>query len=506
MAAFGLHFGTCSACLAVYRDGKTNVVANDLGDRVTPCVVAFTEHEAVVGAAAKQGIIRNASNTVCHVKGLLGCRYEDPQTTEYIKTSTVNVLNQDGMPIFEVDHMGKPAKFSPTDIMEIIYKKMLETAQSHGGSGIQDAVLAVPPEFDMKQRDLVTNAATKAGFNILRVITEPSAALLAFDVGQLDHTERFKTLVYRLGGTSHEAVVMEVEHGMYRTVAKVSDSQFGGDVFTQVLQAFLMSEFNRQCRCDMKDNKRSVAKLGLAAERCKHSLSTMITAQCAVDSLYDGCDFHYNMSRARFDSLCLPLLPKCAALIEQALKEADCCKDDISKLIICGGGAKPPVVKKAICDFLPNAALLNSVPEDEIIAIGAAKQAALLVGGVESDNVSIDKESPLVNFKFLPRAVCIKTGNEDLEVVLPQHSLAPSRRQHTLTLPQAQTDVALEVFQADDPANPEAAQLLAKLIMRDLPPGSTIKSNFHLKREGDLHITCHEVTSDQCQSVTIPCS
>ncbi|KAK3803085.1 hypothetical protein RRG08_028006 [Elysia crispata] len=505
MAAFGLHFGTCSACLAVYRDGKTNVVANDLGDRVTPCVVAFTEHETVVGAAAKQGIIRNASNTVCHVKRLLGCQMDDPLVEEYSKTSSVNVVNQNGALMFEVDHKGKPARFNTTDIIKIIYKKMLETAQSHGGSGIQDAVLAVPPDFDSNQRNLVTDAATKAGFNILRVITEPSAALLAFDVGQIDQTEGFKTLVYRLGGTSHEAVIMEVEHGMYRTAAKVSDCQFGGDVFTQVLQGFLMTEFNRQTRSDMKDNKRSVAKLGLAAERCKHSLSTMITAQCAVDSLFDGCDFHYNMSRARFDSLCLPLLSKCTALIDQVLGEADCSKDDISKLIICGGGAKPPIVKKAICDFLPNASLLNSVPEDEIIAIGAAKEAALLVGGVESENISIDKESSRVNFRFLPKAVCIKISNEELEVVLPQHSLAPCRRQHTLTLAQAQTDVALEIFQTDDPAKLETSELLAKLIMRDLPPGSTIKSNFHLKREGDLHITCHEVTSDKCESVTIPC-
>ncbi|GFR72103.1 heat shock 70 kDa protein 14-like, partial [Elysia marginata] len=462
MAAFGLHFGTCSACLAVYRDGKTNVVANDLGDRVTPCVVAFTEHETTVGAAAKQGIIRNASNTVCHVKRLLGYQMEDPPVAEYSKTSSVKVVNQNGAPMFEVDHMGKPARFSPTEIIKIIYQKMLETAQSHGGSGIQDAVLAVPPDFDTKQRNLVTDAATKAGFNILRVITEPSAALLAFDVGQLDQTEGFKTLVYRLGGTSHEAVVMEVEHGMYRTVAKVSDSQFGGDVFTQVLQGFLMSEFKRQTRCDMKDNKRSVAKLGLAAERCKHSLSTMITAQCAVDSLFDGCDFHYNMSRARFDSLCLPLLSKCTALIEQALQKAGCSKDDIAKLIICGGGAKPPVVKKAICEFLPNATLLNSVPEDEIIAIGAAKEAALLVGGVDSENISIDKESSNVNFKFLPKAVCIKTSSEELEVVLPQHSLAPSRRQHTLTLAQAQTDIALEIFQTDDPTKLDVSELLAK--------------------------------------------
>ncbi|XP_055883356.1 heat shock 70 kDa protein 14-like [Biomphalaria glabrata] len=505
MAAFGLHLGTCSTCIAVYRDGKTNVIANDLGDRVTPAVVAFTDHEISVGAAAKQEIIRNATNTILHVKRLVGCKFEDPQVKEYMETASVKVVKDNDKPVFEVEQKGKSVKFTTQQIMELIYKKLLETAQSHGGSGIQDAVLAVPSDFNMEQRSIVSEVAKKAGFNILRVINEPSAALLAFDVGQLDQTERFKCLVYRLGGTSHDAVVYDVEQGMYRIIAKVSDSQFGGDKFTDVLQGFLTSEFNRQFRCNMSENKRSVIKLGLAAERCKHALTTMITAQCAVDSLFEGCDFHYNMSRARFDSLCMPLITKCTSLIDQAVTQAGCAKEDISKIIICGGGAKPPVVKKIIADFLPSSSLLNNIPEDEIIAIGAAKEAALLVGGNNATNVGIDAAASTVNFKILPKSVCIKAKKDELEVVIPQHSLAPCRRQHTLTLDAHQRAVVLEIYETDEPVQLETARLLAKLVLRDVQPGSTIKSNFHLRREGDLHVTCQEVTSEKVESVTITC-
>ncbi|KAI8745515.1 heat shock 70 kDa protein 14-B [Biomphalaria glabrata] len=190
MAAFGLHLGTCSTCIAVYRDGKTNVIANDLGDRVTPAVVAFTDHEISVGAAAKQEIIRNATNTILHVKRLVGCKFEDPQVKEYMETASVKVVKDNDKPVFEVEQKGKSVKLTTQQIMELIYKKLLETAQSHGGSGIQDAVLAVPSDFNMEQRSIVSEVAKKAGFNILRVINEPSAALLAFDVGQLDQTER----------------------------------------------------------------------------------------------------------------------------------------------------------------------------------------------------------------------------------------------------------------------------------------------------------------------------
>ncbi|KAH9503603.1 Heat shock 70 kDa protein 14 [Bulinus truncatus] len=255
----------------------------------------------------------------------------------------------------------------------------------------------------------------------------------------------------------------------------------------------------------MSENKRSVSKLGLAAERCKHALTTMITAQCAVDSLFEGCDFHYNMSRARFESLCVPLISRCTSLIEQALAKAGCTKEDIAKVIICGGGAKPPVVKKIIGDCLSSSTLLNNIPEDEIIAIGAAKEAALLAGGNNATNVSIDAAASAVNFKILPKAVSIKAKSDALEVVIPQHSLAPCRRQHTLTLEAHQTAVVLEIYETDEPVQAGSAKLLAKLVMRDLQPGSTIKSNFHLRREGDLHVTCQEVTSDKCESVIISC-
>ncbi|BFZ10849.1 hypothetical protein BsWGS_13888 [Bradybaena similaris] len=505
MAAFGLHLGTCSACLAVYRDGKTNVVANDLGDRVTPAVVAFTDHEISVGAAAKQGIIRNAANTVSHVKRLVGCRMDDPQVKQYKETSSCTVANESGIPVFEVEHKGKTVRYTPSHIMELIYKKMLETAHSHGGAGIKDTVIAVPPDFSSTRRNLISEAATKAGFNILRVVNEPSAALLAFDVGQLDQTEHFKALVYRLGGTSHEATVLEVQHGMYRIVTNMADPQFGGDKFTDVLQDFLTTEFNKQFRCDMRDNKRSMTKLSLAAERCKHALTTLIHAQCAVDSLFDGCDLHYTMSRARFESLCLPLMGKCTGLIEQVLQKAGCSKEDIAKVVICGGGAKPPIVKKAIGDFLPSSSFINSIPEDEIIAIGAAKEAAILVGSSASESAGAQKQLSSTSFKILPKSVCIKVSKDELEVVLPQYSLAPTRRQHTLTLSSSQTSIVMEIYQADDPASIESASLVAKMVLKDLPPGSTVNSNFHLRREGDLHITCNEVTSDKCESVIIPC-
>ncbi|XP_050413388.1 heat shock 70 kDa protein 14 [Patella vulgata] len=345
MAAFGIHFGTCSACLAVYKEGQTDVIANDLGDRVTPCVVAFTDYEQSVGAAAKQGIIRNANNSICHVKQVIGRDFNDALVQDYISIWPVTVTNKDGFCQFDVDFKGKPASFSPVEIASNIYSKMLETAESHGGRGIKDAVLAVPSNFTPKQKELISESAVKAGFNVLRLINEPAAAALAYDLGQENHNEESCVLVLRLGGTSTDATILQVNRGIYQVVSSVTLEKYGGENFTDVLTENLVSEFKRQAKCDIRDNRRSMTKLRLAAEMCKHTLSTLPNAQCAVDSLYDGIDFHYNVSRGRFEILCNNLLQQCVQLIEQILRETKLTKSDINKVILCGGGANVPILQ-----------------------------------------------------------------------------------------------------------------------------------------------------------------
>ncbi|PVD24364.1 hypothetical protein C0Q70_14845 [Pomacea canaliculata] len=509
MAAFGVHFGTCSACLAVYKDGKTDVVANDLGDRVTPCVVAFTEHEVTVGAAAKQGIIRNASNTVSQVKRVLGRNFDDPVSQAYISSCPVKILKQDTTPVFEVDCQGRKQQIKPSKIAEIIYRKMLETAQSHGGSGIQDAVLAVPGDFTAEQRNAVSEAATKAGFNVLRVINECSAAALAYDLGQVDNSEEYNVLVYRLGGTSHEATVLQIQNGMYRILASCNDHSFGADHFTEILQKHLASEFQRMYRSDPLENKRAAAKLLLSAEVCKHTLSNLTNAQCAVDSLHDGIDFHCPVSRARFESLCSTILPQCTQLIQSALTEAVCSKQDIMRVVLCGGGARMPLVQRVISDFFPASEQLTSVSGDEVIAIGAAKEAAILVGKEDSQLLEMENQTSV---QCLSKAVAIRVNGEKednsnrLQVIFPIGSLIPSRQQHTATLTSTQTSFVLEVYEAGDTDSLGTAQKLGKIVMRDLPAGAVIKTNFHLKREGDLHITSHDVTSGHQESISIGAS
>ncbi|XP_059515879.1 heat shock 70 kDa protein 14 isoform X6 [Myotis daubentonii] len=331
MAAIGVHLGCTSACVAVYKDGRADVVANDAGDRVTPAVVAYSENEEVVGLAAKQSRIRNISNTVMKVKQILGRSSDDPQAQKYITESKCLVIEKNGKLRYKID-TGEETKFvNPEDVARLIFSKMKETAHSVLGSDANDVVITVPFDFGEKQKSALGEAARAAGFNVLRLIHEPSAALLAYGIGQESPAGKSNILVFKLGGTSLSISVMEVNSGIYRVISTNTDDNIGGTQFTETLAQHLASEFQRSFKHDVRGNARAMMKLMNSADIAKHSLSTLGSANCFLDSLYEGQDFDCNVSRARFELLCSPLFNKCIEAIRALLQQSGFAADDINK-------------------------------------------------------------------------------------------------------------------------------------------------------------------------------
>lgn len=501
MAAFGVHFGSTSACLAVYKDGKTDVVANDLGDRVTPCIVAFTDHDQAVGSAAKQGKIRNAQNTVCNVKQILGRSSGDQLLQQYMDNSPVKMILQDDEPVFQVEHKGQPKDVTPPKIAEAIYLRMLETARSHGDGDIHDSVLAVPCDFSEDQKQAISESANAAGFSVLRTVSEPVSALLSYDIGQTDNTLECNVLVIRIGGESTDVSIVKVQNGLYRVYCSQNSTAVAGSKFTDSLTDYLATEFYKKYKLDVKESRRSLKKLRLEAENVKHTLSTLGNAQCAVDSLFEGVDFHCQVSRARFESLISSLVQQCPSLIDGLCSTADITKTDIQKVIMCGGGTKIPFVQKIITDALPNAEILNSIPPDEVIAIGAAKQAAILTGSDETD-IKVNFEQSEV--ECLKKSICVKAASEStcqLYPVFPSLTPFPCRKHETVTLPSHQTSFKLELCECSNNNSVDAD--LGKLVMQDLPKSAVVSIVFHLRRDGSLHVTCKEESSQKTVSITV---
>uniref|UniRef100_A0A2I3LZ32 Heat shock 70 kDa protein 14 n=1 Tax=Papio anubis TaxID=9555 RepID=A0A2I3LZ32_PAPAN len=304
----------------------------------------------------------------------------DPQAQKYITESKCLVIEKNGKLRYEID-TGEETRFvNPEDVVRLIFSKMKETAHSVLGSDANDVVITVPFDFGEKQKNALGEAARAAGFNVLRLIHEPSAALLAYGIGQDSPNGKSNILVFKLGGTSLSLSVMEVNSGIYRVLSTNTDDNIGGAHFTETLAQYLASEFQRSFKHDVKGNARAMMKLMNSAEVAKHSLSTLGSANCFLDSLYEGQDFDCNVSRARFELLCSPLFNKCIEAIRGLLDQSGFTADDINKVVLCGGSSRIPKLQQLIKDLFPAVELLNSIPPDEVIPIGAAIEAGILIG------------------------------------------------------------------------------------------------------------------------------
>uniref|UniRef100_A0A8C0K4J3 Heat shock 70 kDa protein 14 n=1 Tax=Canis lupus dingo TaxID=286419 RepID=A0A8C0K4J3_CANLU len=466
MAAIGVHLGCTSACVAVYKDGRADVVANDAGDRVTPAVVAYTENEEVVGLAAKQSRIRNISNTVMKVKQILGRSSDDPQAQKYITESKCLVIEKNGKLRYEVD-TGEETKFvNPEDVARLIFSKMKETAHSVLGSDANDVVITVPFDFGEKQKNALGEAARAAGFNVLRLIHEPSAALLAYGIGQDYPTGKSNILVFKLGGTSLSVSVMEVNSGIYRVLSTNTDDNIGGTHFTETLAQYLASEFQRAFKHDVRGNARAMMKLMNSADIAKHSLSTLGSANCFLDSLYEGQDFDCNVSRARFELLCSPLFNKCIEAIRGLLEQSGFIADDINKVVLCGGSSRIPRLQQLIKDLFPSVELLNSIPPDEVIPIGAAIEAGILIGKenlLVEDSLKIECSAKDILVKGVD-----ESGANSFTVLFPSGTPLPARRQHTLQAPGSISSVCLELYESEGKNSAKEEDKFAQVVLQDL--------------------------------------
>uniref|UniRef100_A0A8K9X1G6 Heat shock protein 14 n=1 Tax=Oncorhynchus mykiss TaxID=8022 RepID=A0A8K9X1G6_ONCMY len=457
MAAIGVHFGYTCACVAIFKDGRAEVVANDAGDRVTPAVVAYRDTEQIVGIAAKQGRVRNAANTVVKVKQVLGRREADD--------AVFQVVNKGEKPVYEMT--GEMTRHvAPQDVAKLILHKMKETAQSALGADVTEAVITVPFEFAHAQKAALRAAAEAAGFRVLRLIHEPAAALLAYGIGQDCPSGKSHVLVYKLGGTSLSVTVLQVNGGMFRVLNTHTDHSIGGESFTSALAQHLAAEFKRSFKQDVSSNARAMLKLMNGADMAKHSLSTLGSANCFVDSLHDGMDFDCNISRARFELLCSSLFNKSVQPIRSLLETTGLSTSDINKVVLCGGSARIPRLQQMIKDLFADVELLTCVSD-------------ILLKEVD------------------------ETGAEVFSVLLPSGTPLPARRHHILSGPGRLASLCLELYQKTTEEEPPR---LAKIVLRDLETkedNHDIDAVVTMKRDGSLHVSCVEQNSGKTEAISI---
>ena len=434
----GIDLGTTNSCVSVMEGDKAKVIANSEGDNTTPSVVAFTADERLVGASAKRQMVTNPDKTFYAVKRLIGRKFDSKEAKHHKDLVSYPLVAADnGDAWLDVD--GK--KMSPQEISAITLQKMKKTAEDYLGEDVKDAVITVPAYFNDSQRQATKDAGAIAGLNVLRIVNEPTAAALAYG---LDKTEENHLIAgYDLGGGTFDISILEIGDGVFEVKATNGDTFLGGEDFDQVLIKYLAEEFKKEHGVDLMSDKLALQRLKEAAEKAKIELSS--STQTEVNLPFITADASgpkhllIKLSRAKFESLVGDLVASSIEPCKQALKDAGVKAGDIHEVVLVGGMTRMPLVQQKVQEFFGREPH-KGVNPDEVVAIGAAIQGAVLTGDV-TDVLLLD---------VTPLSLGIEVEGGLFNKIIEKNTTIPSKKSQTYTTAaDNQTAVTIKVAQGE---------------------------------------------------------
>ena len=376
----GIDLGTTNSCVAVYERGESKVIPNKEGKNTTPSVVAFTDKEEVlVGDTAKRQAVTNPKRTIYSIKRIMGLMSNEDKANEAKKRLPYAVVDRNGACAIEID--GKV--YTPQEISAKVLMKLKEDAEAYLGEEVTDAVITVPAYFNDSQRKATKEAGTIAGLNVLRIINEPTAAALSYG---LDKKEAEKIVVYDLGGGTFDVTVLETGDNVVEVLATGGDAFLGGDDFDNRLIDWLVGEFKNENGIDLKSDVMALQRLKEAAENAKKELSSSMETEINLPFITADATgpkhLVKKLTRAKFESMIDDLVDLTIKKIKEVVNDSDLKKSEIKEIVMVGGSTRVPLVQQKIKAFFEKE-LNKSVNPDEVVAIGAAIQGAVIKGDVK---------------------------------------------------------------------------------------------------------------------------
>jgi L1 cell adhesion molecule like protein len=502
--AIGIDLGTCMSCVAIFQNGRAEVIPNDQGNRITPSMVGFstTDGERLLGDAAKSGANSNPKNTLFDVKRIIGRNFDDPQLKDDIQRLPYTVKDDgSGRPQIEVEYNGEVKSFYPEAVSAMILTKMKEIAEMFVGKKVTDAVVTVPAYFNNKCRDATKTACEIAGMNCLRVINEPTAASIAYHLDKKATRDQY-VLVFDMGGGTHDVSLLEIStDGLIEVKATGGDVHLGGTDLDDRLLRHCMEEFKKKSKIDIKDNVKASRRLLTACERAKKALSSSQTTNVEVDSLADGIDFNLSISRAKFESLCSDIFQRAIDPVSRVLQDAKISKSQVDEIVLVGGSTRIPKVQEMLSQYFNNKELNRTVNPDEAVAVGAAIQAAILIG----DKSEATKDLLLLD--VTPLSLSIETAGQISTVIVPRGSTIPVKKSETFsTYADNQPGCTIRIFEGERKMTKDN-NLLGQFDLSGFPPAPRgvpkIIVDLDVDANGILNVTAREESSGKSEKITI---